>query len=189
MLLSYGAKNFCCFKEWLIIDLTIGSSPNRDISNLLCLKGANASGKTSAIKAISFISEFARNSFNYKPDEEINFDSFFDNKEPTELFIKFLIDNIEYEYCISLTRKKVFSEEIYRKDKRKTLILKRITNKIEKNTLFDSKKEVIIRENASIISTANQYEITEIKIELWLFYIVGGIRFINTYDLRMQKIS
>ncbi|GAB7141142.1 hypothetical protein RsTz2092_11050 [Deferribacterales bacterium RsTz2092] len=47
MLLRFGVKNFFCFREWMEIDFTNDSG----VANLICLKGANASGKTNAIKA------------------------------------------------------------------------------------------------------------------------------------------
>jgi uncharacterized protein len=190
MLVAFGAKNFCCFNEWLDVDLSISLKKTKEISNhngitnLLCLKGGNASGKTSAMKVLSFIAEFSKDSFNYKPEEEIKYDTFFNNSEPSEFFIEFIVNNIEYEYLIELTKKKVLSEAIYRKDKRRTLIFKRTNNKIEKNSLFVFKNDIILRDNASFISTAYQYEIKEIK-EIYLFFskIITNVSYIGlTHD-------
>lgn len=176
MLISYGASNFCCFKEWMEINLSLSPkiakeiSNNSGISNLLCLKGGNASGKTSAIKALQFITYFTQDSFKYKPDEDIFFDTYFNNDASTEFYIKFMVGKIEYEYQFELTRKKIINEKIYKKEKRNTLIFHRNNNKIEKNSLFDNKKAIILRSNASIVSTANQYGIKEIK-SIYDFFI------------------
>ena len=62
MLLGYGAKNCWCFKDWMEIDLTLNDNVPKDISmNLpaataMCFKGANASGKTNALKVFAFLS-------------------------------------------------------------------------------------------------------------------------------------
>ncbi len=60
MLLKFGARNFYCFKEGIEISLELGSkcpesiSRGKSVSNLLCIKGANGSGKTNALKILSF---------------------------------------------------------------------------------------------------------------------------------------
>lgn len=167
MLLRFGAKNFCSFKDWAVIDMTFNSKVPTDIKNgedvarVMCLKGANSSGKTSALKIPALLSYICAHSFALKPDEELGIDSFFNNKEPSEFFADFRIDQIEYSYELTTTNKSILSEKIYRKDKRKTLVLSRNGTRIERNTLFDPKKSVSVRENASIISTANQYKILE----------------------------
>jgi len=64
MILSYGAKNFFCFKEWVEISFELGSSISKELSNgenaslALCLKGNNSSGKTNGLKILSFLSYF-----------------------------------------------------------------------------------------------------------------------------------
>lgn len=170
MLLGYGAKNFCCFQDWMEIDMTFSAAIPENISNGLnyatsmCLKGANASGKTNAIKVLSFLSYFATDSFNMKPEDEILFDTFFNNEKPAEFFVKFQADDIEYTYELVVTTKVVEKEIISKKDQRNTIVFERVSDQITRNSLFDTKKEFPIRSNASIISTANQYEVNEIKI-------------------------
>lgn len=165
MLLRYGTRNFFCFKDWITIDLTLNEKvppeirDNGYITRTLCLKGANSSGKTNALKALSFLAFFCKDSFLLKPEQSISFDTFFNNNENTEFFIDFSLDNIEYSYELVLSQTKIFSEKLYRKEKRKTLVLSRSLNKITKNTFFETKKQFTLRSNASIISTAKQYEI------------------------------
>ena len=104
MLLGYGGKNCWCFKEWMQVDLTLKESVPADVSmNLpattaLCFKGANAAGKTNALKVFGFIVDFARNSFNYKPESDIHFDSFFSNDEPGEFYVEFISKENFYRY-------------------------------------------------------------------------------------------
>jgi AAA15 family ATPase/GTPase len=168
VLRKFGAKNFFCFRDWIEIDLTLNSKvpPELrslgDVSTILCLKGGNSSGKTNALKILSFLSSFATSSFNRKTDEKLMLETFFNNKNPTEFFIEFQIDDIQYTYELATTDITVISEKIYRKDKRKTLILGRQHTDITRNSLYDKKREVFLRDNASIISTAKQYRIEEI---------------------------
>ena len=89
-------------------------------------------------------------------------ETYFNNDSPAEFFIEFQIDDVQYTYELTTTDVKVISEKIYRKDKRKTLILGRQHTDVTRNSLYDKKREVFLRDNASIISTAKQYRIEEI---------------------------
>ncbi len=175
MLLRFGARNFCSFKDWMEIDLTFNSKVSKELrsgegyARVMCLKGANSSGKTSALKVLAFLSSVGAHSFNLKPDEELAIDTFFDCKEQSEFFVDFRIGQIEYSYELTATTKSIVSEKLFKKDKRKTLVLYRNGTKIEKNTLFDPKKDVTVRGNASLISTAKQYEIPEID-DIYSFF-------------------
>lgn len=169
MLRRFGAQNFFCFKDWIEIDLTLNSKVPvelrrfGDVSSVLCLKGSNSSGKTNALKILSFLSSFATTSFSRKTDETLMLQTFFDNDSPTEFFIDFQIDGVQFFYELKTTDTAVLSEKIYRKDKRKTLVLGRQKNTITRNTLYDRKREVFLRDNASFISTAKQYRIDEVE--------------------------
>lgn len=83
MITSYGARNCWAFKEWMVINFRInGNVPEeygfKDVRVLpaLCFEGANASGKSCSLRVLSFIFDFCRNSFNYRNDAPIMFDSF-----------------------------------------------------------------------------------------------------------------
>ena len=199
MLLSFGAKNFFCFKEWVEISLEFNSKVPLEISKgvdtalTLCLKGGNASGKTNAIKILSFLNYFCISSFvGIKPHEEIDFSTFFHNDDPSEIFVEFTIDKINYLYELVLTKKAVVSEKITKKDKRKTIIFLRSKNIIKKNSIF-TKKDLILRSNASIISIANQHQIEEIE-PFFIFFmkIATNVSYLGTdinYDDEYRKDS
>ena len=91
MVLEFGARNFYSFKEGFSVNLRLdGKCPDdvshgKDYTNVLAVKGANASGKTNVLKAISFISSFATFSFDQKPTLNIPFSSFFNNDKSTNL--------------------------------------------------------------------------------------------------------
>lgn len=169
MLLGYGAKNFFCFKEGIEISLRLGGNcPNsitkgKNIATLLCIKGANAAGKTNALKIISFIKYFCSDSFSYKPEEDLKVDSYFFNDGPIDLFCDFELNNIEYRYEASLTNLKIISETFFRKKKKMTEIFRREANEIKYCIKeFDDLKRIKLRSNASIISTAHQYDTSSV---------------------------
>lgn len=169
MLLSFGAKNFYSFREWAELSLEFGQQVPELVSKgeraaiTLCLKGANASGKTNGLKILSFLSYFCTDSFGLKPDAEIPIRTFFGNADPAELYVAFLVDGIEYRYEVTLTDKAVISESIYRKKERFSEVLRREGDVIKVKTLFKQKKEIVVRNNASLISTAKQYEQPDIE--------------------------
>ncbi|MBO5117595.1 MAG: ATP-binding protein, partial [Treponema sp.] len=104
MLLGYGGKNCWCFKDWMQVDLSLGDSVPLDVSmglpasTAMCFKGANASGKTNALKIYSFLYDFVTYSFSDRADKPIMFASFFHNEDPAEFYVEFLANEIYYRY-------------------------------------------------------------------------------------------
>jgi len=166
MILKFGAKNFYSFKEGFEVDLTLNEkiSEGKGFTNVLAIKGANASGKTNVLKLLSFISSFAKSSFSeVKPEEKILISSYFDNDEPIDMFIIFLENNIEYKYELSLTQKSVIYERFYKKEKRWSKIIWREQNKIDAISDFEEIKSIKVRPNVSFLSTALQHDLQSIK--------------------------
>jgi AAA15 family ATPase/GTPase len=166
MILKFGAKNFYSFKEGFEVDLTLNEkiSEGKGFTNVLAIKGANASGKTNVLKLLSFISSFAKNSFSeVKPDEKIFISSYFDNDEPIDMFIIFLENGIEYKYELSLTQESVLYENFYKKEKRWSKIIWRDKNIINAISDFEEIKSIKVRPNVSFLSTALQHDLQSIK--------------------------
>lgn len=196
MLLSFGAKNFFCFKEWVEISLVLNSKVPPELSKgmeatlALCLKGGNASGKTNALKILSFLSYFCTNSFNLKPEDKIPFSTFFENESPSEFFVEFEIDAIKYLYELVITNNIVVSEKIFKKEKRNTLVFFRNKNIIKKNTLTKHKTNFLVRNNASIISTSKQLEIKEFD-QFYTFFnnINSNVTYSGLVDKNREEYS
>ncbi len=171
MLLGYGAKNCWCFKDWLDIDLRFTGyvpnsiSQNRDYSLVLGFEGANASGKTNALKVFAFIADFIKNSFSYPPEQNIYYDSFFYNDNPAEFYVEFRDSNFkEYRYEATLQRSYVIQEILFLiEGTDEKVIFQRNDNEVTINNLYDNEIKVVLRKNASFISTLHQYEIKEIE--------------------------
>lgn len=171
MLLGYGARNCWCFKDWLDIDLRLNGYVPEEISNkkdyslILGFEGANASGKTNGLKIFAFIADFAKNSFLYPPESKILYDSYFNNDESSEFFVEFkTFDNTEYRYESKLNQNFVLKEVLYKiEGNAETIVFQRENNSITVNNLFDNDSSVILRNNASFISTLHQYGISAIE--------------------------
>lgn len=170
MILEYGAINFYSFKEGLEVSLRLGDScpekisHNKNHTNVLAVKGANASGKTNVLKVLPFLKHFALSSFDIKPDEAIAFSSYFHNDNPTDMYIIFVEEGIEYRYEVELTKDKILYEILFRKEKRETKIIERKDNiLIYCSKEFDDLKVMKLRDNVSLISSALQYELDSIN--------------------------
>ncbi len=199
MLLNFGARNFHCFKEGTEVSLELSAncpeniSRGNKVSNLLCVKGKNSSGKTNLLKIMAFLKHFCCSSFSYKPDENISAYSFFLNDDPIDIFCDFLIDNVNYEYEVKFTKDSIINEKITRKVKRSSTIIERKGNDIVVCVdEFSDLKKYKYRKNVSLISTAIQYDSDSIK-PLYTFFdsIITNINWAGKYDFSQdyEKIS
>jgi len=163
MLLGFGGRNFYSFKE----DFDVSLEHKDEVLSILGIKGANASGKTNVILALSYIRSFMYNSFSeFHPDEGMYAKPFFDSKENMELYIHFKIDNIEYKYEIEFTQKILIKEIFSRKENRWTTMFIREDEQVTEciNELDELKIMKIKRTNVSTISLAHQHGINALDI-------------------------
>ncbi len=170
MLLSFGFRNFYSFREGAVVSFELDAQARKAIgssapvSAALCVKGANASGKTHVLKAISFLGYFVTRSFREDPDSEIAISPHFENSEPIDFFAEFISKGERFYYELSVTKNEILTEKISRRRSRLSLLLERKRNKITKCTKeWDRLNNILLRKNASIISTAKQYGFDEIE--------------------------
>jgi AAA15 family ATPase/GTPase len=198
VLLEYGLCNFHSFKEWASVSFKLDDNCPTHISNgdgfarVLGVKGANASGKSNLLKALSFLSTFCTRSFSYEPGNHIAFDSYADATSPSEFYIEFAVGKVIYLYELSATPEQVVSETIYRTKGKKQKILERNKNEITFAIReLQALKSMNLRSNVSVISSAHQYELVGLG-ELYNFLgsVVsnvgyGGIRppFLDLSDI------
>jgi uncharacterized protein len=178
LLLEFGFKNFYSFKEGIEISFKLDSncpksvSKGKNYTNVLCIKGANGSGKTNVLRGLSFLSDFCCNSFNSKPSARIPFESFSRSKKPTEFFVEFVQGDTTYFYETAMTMDSILSERISRRkgDNGKRIeILTRNNNEIHTINELDILEKMKLRDNASVISIANQYGHEHLK-DLYDFF-------------------
>ena len=131
MLLKIELENFFSIKNRACLDFVAAKSNTKQARELsynvidwkgtkvlktIGLFGPNASGKSNILKAINFccrmILESHQNNegvvFNFMP---FKFDGY--DKKPSEFFIDFVCNEVEYEYSFALTRTEIIRESLY----------------------------------------------------------------------------
>ena len=78
--------------------------------------GANASGKSNVIKGIKACVNMIRSSHTYNENTifqiaPFRFDGY--DKKPSSFYVRFILDEIEYEYSFSLTQTEILTEQLY----------------------------------------------------------------------------
>lgn len=183
MIHKFSLKNFYSFKDENEVSFVVDkNAPKTDsyaksafnvrVNKTAAVLGANASGKTNLLKALTFLGWFIENSFSLKPNEEISAEPFFFGKsikKPLSFLIQFEIEKIMYEYNLELAENKVIFEELNIREKGRgqfSKLFKREWKKKDKKYIFEIKnyklpkdfgKIIIERNNASIISIASQF--------------------------------
>ena len=164
MIKAFGVRNYTCFNDWMELDCTLNDQvPERfhngnNIAPILCLKGANASGKTNAIKAIVFLKNFIEKSFTDSVETSFFIDTFFNNSNPTEFYIEFITeDKKDYLYELKIDRECVYYEKLSLKGK---VVLHRELQELKNSRLFNDIK-IPFNSNVSVISAARYYPETQ----------------------------
>lgn len=132
MLLSFRLANFRSFRDEQEFSFVRGSytAPDQSTSadaprpwdprvgTLAGLYGANASGKSNVLKALKFMRDAVRDSFqNWAPDSSIPVEPFrldpaYENA-PSLFEVTFVINKTRYQYGFRLTRRQVVGEWLY----------------------------------------------------------------------------
>lgn len=161
-------------------------------SKLMALVGANGSGKTSILKSLAFLHWFVTHSFlSQKPNDEIPVVShFLGENEPTEFSVEFEAMGEKWRYDLILNRQRVLHESLHRYGYRFVYIFKRDWNESNQNYTVVAKPEFDLpekealrtRENASLISTAAQFNV-ELAVALSQLNVVSNITEMGKYSL------
>jgi len=142
MIINFSVQNFGSIKDRQTLSFEADKSAHLEnqyiITNnglrllkLALIYGANASGKTSILKAIDFVRDLI-----LEPEERkttlLKFNPFlFDHSTPTQstfFSIEFIQNNIRYLYDIELNTKAILREELYFYNPSKTKVFTRVTD-------------------------------------------------------------
>lgn len=197
MVLEIRLSNFFSIKDEVCIDFraaNIKSANARaladnvfhhdktDILKTMVMYGANASGKSNVIKAIRFCNTMVFRSHMHNENTVFNFKPFkfngFSNK-PSKYFIRFISNEIEYEYAFSLTTNHIIEESLhfYPKGRIKEVFTRDERKGKEKSDIYTFgdviKRPMDVAENTSnktlYISRASQMD-REIPKEIFNYF-------------------
>lgn len=197
MILEIRLSNFYSIKDEVVLDLQAGKIQSKKVKSLeqntftfndeqvlktVALYGANASGKSSIIKAIRFCCAMVFESQNHVESTIYNFVPFKFNgyqSKPSSFLIRFVCKEVEYEYSFTLTREQILTESLYHyPNNRRALVFTRDERingtKKEKYTFGNAiKRPLDVAENTSnktlYISRASQLD-RELAKEIFNFF-------------------
>jgi len=127
MILNFSIQNFGSIKDKQTLSFEADKSDHleeayvtrcggRRILKLALLYGANASGKTTVLKALDFLRKLVTDPQSKKTDR-LDFEPYlFDPdtpKQPTVLSIEFIRNEVRYAYRVEFTQEAVVAEELY----------------------------------------------------------------------------
>lgn len=142
MIISLRLKNFYSLRDDAALDFTADTSSRKKTKNLpenliefsgdlfvniIGLFGSNAAGKSNMIKAVDFCRRLILNSHLNNEGDDFDFEPFkFDSDKPSEFYINFVSEGIEYEYSFELIGGRIKSESLFAyPNKRKAKVFSR----------------------------------------------------------------
>jgi len=189
MIVNFSIQNFGSIKDKQTLSFEADASNHLEntyvvhtagkrLLKLALIYGANASGKTTILKALDFLRDLVVNPKEKKTDI-LHFDPFlFDAQtplQPTELSIEFVHEEVCYQYEIAFTSQAVISEALYIDTFQKVLVYNRTTDIEEQLTKISFGDKITIDKNALQVLELNT---------LWNNTVLGG--FLKT-NINLEK--
>ena len=221
MLRKFRVKNFLSFRDWQTLDLTVAANapdlPGRFVQSVpgskdrfptfVAIFGANASGKTNILRALTFLTGFARFSQNYPPNSQIQSIPFFgigQSESASDFEIEFdgIFGNpqqpcrFRYQVSISAGQERVLVENLfYFPDRRPRRLYSRIGQEFKFGDDFTLNRNdpsiKKIRTNCSVISTLaqfNHYKSVEI-LEIFSTIESNVLGVFGNQEISMNAVS
>ena len=193
MIINFSVQNFGSIKDKQTLSFEADKSTHLEdayimnfggqrILKLALIYGANASGKTTILKALDFLRDIVLEPESKKTNE-LDFNPFlFDAKTPKEnsiISIEFFQNNIKYFYEVEFFKKAIVTEELYFHNPNKANVFKRKTN------LSNQFTEIAF---GSKISTDKVFEKTLEANTLWNNTVLGGYLKTNIDLKELQEV-
>lgn len=220
MLVDFTVSNFKSIKDEQTLSLAASSlkelqenyfaNPNKSDIKLNILKfaaiyGANGSGKSNLLKALSFFRDFILNSTDAKLNEEIRYyiPYRFDidkSESPIKMEVEFInSDKIRYRYCVNYVRFEILEECLYYypKGQEAKLFERKPDNRIEYGDSLKGEKKIIEKQlikNVLFLSKAansnnKQLETVYEYFQTLLFILQGNFQFDFPIDMNYKILS
>ena len=164
MIVNFSIQNFGSIKDKQTLSFEADASKHLEdtyvvhtagkrLLKLALIYGANASGKTTVLKALDFLRDLVVNPKEKKTDI-LDFSPYlFDANTPeqaTELTIEFVHEEVCYQYEVAFTRQAIISEALYIDTFERVLIYSRITDIEEQLTKISPTPHPITRRKLSL---------------------------------------
>ena len=191
MIVNFSIKNFGSIKDKQTLSFEADASKHLEdtyvvhtagkrLLKLALIYGANASGKTTVLKALDFLRDLVVNPKEKKTDI-LDFSPYlFDAntpEQPTELTIEFVHEEVCYQYEVAFTRQAIISEALYIDTFERVLIYSRTTDIEEQLTKISFGDQITLDKNAQQVLELNT---------LWNNTVLGGFLKTNV-NLEMFK--
>lgn len=195
MIINFSVENFGSIKEKQTLSFLANKSDHLEdyyiiepikglrLNKLALIYGANASGKTTVLKALDFLREICTDPFD-KKTEKFDFEPFlFDESTPnqnTKFELEFVQNGIRYFYEVELNKKCIVNEKLYNFNPNKALIFERRTNEenevtqIEIGTKYKNRRS--LQKNLGIHT-------------LWNNTVFGGFLKANINFIELKLVS
>ena len=179
MIVNFSIQNFGSIKDKQTLsfeadaskhleDIYVVHTAGKRLLKLALIYGANASGKTTVLKALDFLRDLVVNPKEKKTDI-LDFSPYlFDAntpEQPTELTIEFVYEGGCYHYEVAFMRQAVILEALYRDAPEKTLVYKRTTDIEEQLTKISFGDKITLEKSAQQVLELNT---------LWNNTVLGG---------------
>ncbi|MBU3159520.1 ATP-binding protein [Clostridium frigoris] len=207
MLMEFSVENFLSIKDRVTLTMVASKDTSHknnliknadkgiNILNTAVIYGANASGKTTVLRAIGFLANFLNSSHEMQSGKKISVKPFRLDRacldKPSSFEIIFKTEGIKYLYGFSVTKDKVVDEYLYYYPKgRQSIIFERentdqykFTNDIELQTQIKNKFH---SPNKLFLSTASlwDYKLAQIPFE----WINNNLQIIISHE-RLEEIT
>jgi len=197
MLIEFSVRNYLSFKEKAVLNLSataikehvdsnVTNTERVDLLKGAIIFGANASGKSNFIKAMSTMRRLVLFSFEQSSSEELDIDPFLlssvTDTAPSMFETVFILDNIRYRYGFEIDNKEVLSEWLFETVKKiEKPLFYRIKDGIDVMKSFSEGKDLEerTRDNALFLNVVDQFNgKTAKKIIRWFrnFITISGLK-------------
>ena len=180
MIINFSVENFGSIKDKQTLSFLANKSDHLEdyyiiepikglrLNKLALIYGANASGKTTILKALDFLRKICTEPFD-KKTEKFDFEPFlFDEDTPnqnTKFELEFVQNGIRYFYEVELNKNCIVKEKLYNFNPNKALVFERTT---------DEQKELTSVKFGSKIAKRESLEENLETFTLWNNTILGG---------------
>ena len=194
MIVNFSIQNFGSIKGKQILSFEADASEHLENTYVVCaagkrllklalIYGANASGKTTVLKALDFLRDLVVNPKEKKTDL-LDFSPYlFDAntpEQPTELSIAFVHEEVYYEYEVAFTRQSVIREILYVYDPEKTLVYERTTDTEGQLTKINFGYPITLDKSAQQVLELNT---------LWNNTVLGGFLKTNISFEELRQVT